>query len=742
VCASADILEHKPGIMASYAYSNWGGVTQAAAQRDNGTMSGPRAKCDQVIYEAMCKACEIVVCSRGNSTTAQQQQQHYPNTPASSSRFNLNISEIPGVRSILQTYRHSLHVPIRLDVYYQHEGGRRELLERWCLEYQPAPSERFLQAEGIVTQDPIVQLRHVCKRIVLWLRTLYCWTRLLPAQAFSNSSSSSSGKPPIGFSIYVNSAGKDDDVLELTQNQGFRWQAQPSPVVSPYGELKWKVVYSPAVSVERLLPARMTSTLSRPIPQRQQQRQPQKQMDPQSAPALFMRQPQGFAARSQPSRGRIIGPQAATQPQQQQNTYHVPSRLLDHRSQSVRDEEFPGHDQKDQSASPKLPTGSPVLRRRHTSIGQELGEAKDAPPGRVMSGLSLALMMQRDDSSEHANDDSLFVSTEKRHAALHELPPHLTAAAPATRTNNHSTTEYGYAYNSHIPWQRIHPSTNPPVFGRPMSSDDRNFLTASPANALASTPPSAAFLGATTGMTPPTGPFLMPRTLAQPPFEPRPAGFVQQQQEAAAHMTQQQPTVQQQPVKNSANVASLDLLHSSPFQQQQQQQQYLQQQSSNGSLICSLSHSAFVQGGSDLRRSLWSAPGSPSPGDHDNEDFCEEMPFAVDLSGSAANATTNASSASSLYNSSVVASFAQKCAPLHHRLRLFDSNTMNKSIMASTELVTSESARDDDDDDPVVMSSLVDQLADFRSFGASLQHPQEGSSDSTASVSTPISLRS
>ena len=85
-----------------------------------------------------------------------------------------------------------MHVPLRLDVYYQHppkannEAGERELLERWCLEYAPTTSQSH--AAGLYDEqynnnslghsinynnnnnnvDPIVQLRKVCKNIVVW----------------------------------------------------------------------------------------------------------------------------------------------------------------------------------------------------------------------------------------------------------------------------------------------------------------------------------------------------------------------------------------------------------------------------------------------------------------------------------------------------------------------------------------------------------------------------------------------
>ena len=799
---------------------------------NNSNNNGPRQKTDQVIYEAIAKACEIVVSSRGNSlnsgTTA-------TNTP-SSSRFNLQVPEIPGVRNILQNYRLALHVPIRLDVYYQHDGGRRELLERWCLEYQPAPTERFLQAEGIVTQDHIVQLRHVCKRIVLWLRTLYCWSRLLPAQAFSsstlgNNNNSGSSKPPIGFSIYVNSEN-DDDVSELTKNQGFRWQNQPSPVVTPYGELGWKVFYSPSSCIKRLLPQRPHVTASRPIPQQHHhryhhhhyQQQQQQLAVPQSAPANFApRIP--VPARSVSSRNRLedaalpsqqgTGGLAMAQqqqkqpPQLQQHTYHAPPRLLFQRSHSARDEQLPSH----HAATGLYPLHQHQLR--HTSIESSTHmndvdvsdvvnkkeDGSDEAPVRVMSGLSLALMMDRENGIDTANplEEKDDIISEKRHAALHEVPPHLVAAQNdncSAVQHAPATAEYGYAYNSHIPWQRIHPSSNPPVVGRSSSdvmenhnnynnnnnnsSSSIRYLGTSP-SALGSTPPSGAFSGSAGRMTPPTGGFLLRPGSLTPPFQPRPAGFVQEAPQQHPHRRQQhypetpsppaatssqhQQQQQQRPETplSGKGRTSLDLLHSSPFQQQQQQQ-------AHGSLLSSLSTSAFLHasGGNEMKHSMWSTQlsgsspgqrrGSGASDDHDDPllSLAEDMPFAVDLPVSSGLSSANSNSldaaatlgaSSSLYSSATVASFAQKCALTQNRLKLFDKSTMGSSTIVPetnqgdpASAVAAAAATGDD----LMVSTLADQLAEFRSFEASLQQSSQpsGGSESATSTGTPISLRS
>jgi hypothetical protein len=174
-----------------------------------------------------------------------------------------------------------LHVPLRLDVYYQHTDGQRELLERWCLEYAPfgntediavsgttATTTTVTAAPSLASPDPIVQLRLVCKNIVIWLRTLYCWSRMLPAQALRKMTlptylPTGSSSSPIGFSIYVVSEGQDD-VSSLVSDRGFHSQGQPHSVPTPYGELGWKVFFAPKDVVQRLMPTSSSSSLPYP----------------------------------------------------------------------------------------------------------------------------------------------------------------------------------------------------------------------------------------------------------------------------------------------------------------------------------------------------------------------------------------------------------------------------------------------------------------------------------------------
>ena len=172
----------------------------------------------------------------------------------------------------MQRWRRALHVPLRIDLFYQSpmptkhccnseistNDQPRHLLERWCLEYIPTKAARHHHSSA---SDPIVQLRHVCKLIVIWLRNLYCSSRLLPSQTFKKRSWTGSGNevhnciPQIGFSIYVLPSSDDQDCVstKLMKQQGFRCQDQPSGVVTPYGDLAWKVYYAPNADLDFVL---------------------------------------------------------------------------------------------------------------------------------------------------------------------------------------------------------------------------------------------------------------------------------------------------------------------------------------------------------------------------------------------------------------------------------------------------------------------------------------------------------
>lgn len=169
-----------------------------------------------------------------------------------------------------------------------------------------------------------------------------------------------------------------------------------------------------------------------------------------------------------------------------------------------------------------------------------------------------------------------------------------------------------------------------------------------------------------------------------------------------------------------------------------------------------------------MKHSMWSTQlsgsspgqrrGSGASDDHDDPllSLAEDMPFAVDLPVSSGLSSANSNSldaaatlgaSSSLYSSATVASFAQKCALTQNRLKLFDKSTMGSSTIVPetnqgdpASAVAAAAATGDD----LMVSTLADQLAEFRSFEASLQQSSQpsGGSESATSTGTPISLRS
>lgn len=474
-------------------------------QQQQNTSVGPRAKCDQVIYEAICKGCEIIIHSRmGNTTTttntsttastASTASSTGNSNATTTSRFNLQIPEIVGVRNILSQYRLQLHVPIRLDVYYQNNeidvtdndgNNNKELLERWCLEYTAHPQnsslERFVQRENVISNDPMVQLTHICKRIVIWLRTLYCYTRLLPSQQIvsptaniiSNSSNSVtsniSSKAKIGFSIYVNTDYNNNDVNDLITNYGFTASQFGSVVTTLYGELSWKVVYSPQSKLEKMnIPnfcrsnTRYRSVVprSKPIPmipvQQQQQLHHHHDPDstttttfaPRSAPLHISHRSSSltYSERSQQkmmeaAAAATTNPTAATAQQSFQNNDYYnrtsstggksyePQRQLHYLSQKQHQQQqsqqqaqqhhHPSIIQRSQTtictksgsnsniSYPNRLLSSPPLHVQHGNKHTTTPVNNDQPPSRVMSGLSLALLNSSNDDDIHTMGNRL-----------------------------------------------------------------------------------------------------------------------------------------------------------------------------------------------------------------------------------------------------------------------------------------------------------------------------------------------
>lgn len=472
-----------------------------------------------------------------------------------------------------------------------------------------------------------------------------------------------------------------------------------------------------------------------------------------------------------------------------------------------------------------------------------------APPERVLSGLTLALLManNNDDdddtttdgtapkSDTHHRDPSLneqhtiredyvarnidenSVAERTRRAALHEMPRHL-LEQQHDHHHHHphamlaaASGDYGYGYNNHIPWQKIHPSQSNPAldlpqqqqypssqsFGRTLSTSPAS-VTSSPLHTIHSipqTPPGAIFLGATPphkGSNLGQHHFIPPRNRTEsrsitPPFQPRPLGFAHdpptlhlESQQLASNRSLDSAAKESGSMK--APVSSLDSLRSSPFQQQETLSLH---PDSRSMMLSSLSYAPALgsdglsnmmpnSASGDLRRSLWggasgavlpsSLAGSVGLQQHpmfqQHEDYySEEMPFAVELPSVSSglqnddaisqqgSSTARPTSCSSSYlgTSAALTTLAHKCGAPNQRLKLLDNRNVDPLFGSESRPCAAVP-----DDNP--MSSLANQLEEFRTFGASLhvstmdpsnlldEHLQ--GSGASSSTTPSISLRS
>jgi hypothetical protein len=555
---------------------------------------------------------------------------------------------------------------------------------------------------------------------------------MLPAQAVRQRHSRGNDNH-VGFSIYVVSEG-NDDVTGLVSNQGFSSQGQPHSVLTPYGELGWKVFYAPKTMIQLLIPevpayaapqtiAPSTSSrsksraISQPIPMKNA-------VDNNSNHNTLSAKRELNAARSAPGN-------------QRSHVYH--------RSNS----------DSGSSAPRQAPVMSPIMRRnsdmpmlqQHQQLQQpQLSQPPSTnamPPIKNLSALSLAMMMS-DDSNKRNDDGETREAAEKRRAALHHAPPQFVnntspaAVSPVLKPSNLATAgEYGYGYNNHLPNMKALSSSGitkimdcraspGPLSNTPLSSTPPGYLLAA-----GPTPPNS---------LPPASSLIPPRSSVTPPFV-RPAGFVgeppsQPLPPAATPVTPVEtntPDVSQTSVNHQT---SLDLLHSSPFQQP--------------ASVFSISNAALdgerrqafnlndlrppSAGGGTLLDPRYRAEDfyydQAYGNNHDDSDD-NNMPFAVDSYSGSTLADKGAASDNNslLASASGVASFAS--AP-PKRLALFDS------VAAASQNGTDYFSNDKTQDD--TMESLADQLAEFKTFGASLMIGGT-TSETSSSTSTLISLR-
>lgn len=794
--------------------------------------SGPRAKCDQVVFEAIAKAAEIVVASRCWIASSPADTN---GGTTGSGRFNLLVPEVKSVRSILQRWKRTMHVPLRLDVYYQHpptaenETGERELLERWCLEYAPintnSASDNIMHNSMHV--NPIVQLRKVCKNIVVWLRTLYCHSRLLPAQALRRKD----GQTPsnIGFSIYVVGEGQDD--VSGLLRQGFNSEPKANAnggVPTPYGVLGWKVYLAPRELVQKLVA--MERETMQQLQSQNYRIQATTNTATKSIPMKVVPQHHGFQYSTTPpttaSPSRMIARSAPGRGYRRANSSPIESTSNPVLTANAPAFPQPQHRYSASTTNPgiSLDATSPTLvaprsfhprsnlPRRHTEDFTEPSglsaihsRSNGSNPtssdntgtntpssigsggisgGKNLSALSLALMTMKDTETNghHANNNNEMNHQYPVHDEQHQTPEEIAASekrrkalhnAPPTAISNTGVGEYGYAYNSsNSPKPVVSSSpTSLSHFRGPSTPCSSTLGTTPPGYLLSATPSMGSHIGSA-GLIPPArlsgaGSSSSPKTTGSavaPPFV-RPLGFsgqaaIDASEVRPAPLTMPSETTSMTTTANGALATptsedpkpALDLLHSSPFQGGLSSHQpskdglssFLQAEETSNiaaatTFINEFYHHHYLMhshGGDD--NDIFPTENDIFGGDEGLVLQAEDMPFAVDgFSTSATNTPGENSSMTPLLSatkhdtSSLVASM---CVAPPKRLAMFESR--HGSHMNSVQNPSSEELSNVDVSDTMV-ESLADQLADFKSFGASLvaaTSPVGGPAPMTASV--------
>ena len=102
-------------------------------------------------------------------------------------------------------------------------------MEQWSLSFHPGYQTHF--TDECPHTDPLVQLRHVCKKVVFFLRSLYCLTRLLPCQRLHNTTE-------LNYSLEITH----------TCQEVFQFAVRDlPPVPTPYGPMVASVWYMPTI---------------------------------------------------------------------------------------------------------------------------------------------------------------------------------------------------------------------------------------------------------------------------------------------------------------------------------------------------------------------------------------------------------------------------------------------------------------------------------------------------------------
>jgi len=477
-------------------------------------VNGPKKNCERVVYEAVAKACEIAVQSRcthlqrsnsnpeGSGSHRGMSDGHVGHVPvtnrgraaaaygtpaqtgtATSGRFQIEVDELPEIRSITDSWNaeshayNSVHVPLRLDIYYeepargdapgnaqQQTQPQRELLEKWCIDYIPSnhsvagspfssPSSSRVMTGAVVgsasevnSNQVISPLRQVCKRIVVLLRSLHCLTRILPAYRLKCLLQSNIEREAAALNVGMRHNRQLSQIADSWGRIGYHVctdttyeQALPSPsfcrqqfpsVSTPYGQLCLSVMYdatlNPNYMMEDLL-NRRTRWMDSELRQAASPLQHEPHHGPiESRPIpIDQRNASEFHATMQEMKRPTEARQFSSLPSM---ALRGPASLggATGRSRAVSDFIIADYH------SPRIKPKSPLFTPQATSPATKLNENK-----RVMSGLSLAMM------NEETN------VTSQEHSSRNPTPTHdvgmVPFGSPVTRAAFHSPPPLQYS---------------------------------------------------------------------------------------------------------------------------------------------------------------------------------------------------------------------------------------------------------------------------------------------------------
>ncbi|PRW58175.1 autophagy-related 13 [Chlorella sorokiniana] len=232
-----------------------------------GSSSGPSV--ERVIAEAYVKAAEVVLDARivGSGRRA-------PPQPQKRAWFNLEVPEVePAATTALERWRREAGLPLVLEIFLQpwgaqaaaSAGGEQDrvetLLERWVVHYYPQLPEGAGGAPHL-SRSQLARLSPstVYKRLVITLRSLFTYLRVLPAYRMYRACKRQRGANfTLGYRLHSTLPGRAGSAGGSRRLQSFRFGG----VDTPYGQFRISVDYQPASTVTIL----EQTTSPPPLPQ-------------------------------------------------------------------------------------------------------------------------------------------------------------------------------------------------------------------------------------------------------------------------------------------------------------------------------------------------------------------------------------------------------------------------------------------------------------------------------------------